>query len=311
LADRGEEERPAWAGGKSKTELNMASDNLTPRGTSLSRQGPQVQVQWAGATQFAVPIPPDEKERLADLRSYRILDTPPEEDLDNLTQLAAHVCGTPMALISLVDAGRQWFKSKVGVDIAGTPREQALCAHAIMQPDLFVVADTAKDERFARNPLVTAAPKIRFYAGAPLVSPDHHVLGTLCVIDRVPRQLTQQQIEALRALSRQVMAHLVMRRQILELRAAALEHQFAEKQLQKGRQTAEASSRIKHDLLQKLGLQVRANLTEVRQITEQVLASDLTPKQRRFLETVRKRAAELLALAEEILELAKVTLRKK
>jgi GAF domain-containing protein len=289
----------------------MAGNNLIPRGTILSRESPQIQVQWAGATQFAVPMPPDEKERLADLQSYRILDTPPEEDLDNLTQLAAHLCGTPMAMISLVDAGRQWFKSKVGVEISGTPREQALCAYAILHPDLFIVTDASIDERFARNPLVTTSPKIRFYAGAPLMSPDHHVLGTLCVIDRVPRQLTQPQTEALRALSRQVMAHLVMRRQILELRESALEHQRTEKQLQKGRQTAEASSRIKNDLLQKLGLQVRANLTEISKITDQVLANDLTPKQRRFLDTAKKRATELLALAEEILDLAKVTASKK
>ena len=271
----------------------------------------RVPVQWANSTQFAVPIPPDEKERLADLQSFKILDTPPEEELDNLTQLAAHICATPMAVISLVDASRQWFKARVGVDLTGTPREQAFCAYAILQHDLLIIPDATKDERFARNPLVTSGPKIRFYAGAPLLSPDHHVLGTLCVIDRVPRQLTQQQTEALRALSRQVIAHLVQRRQLFQLRQELMAEQQLKKQSQKARQTAEASGRVKNDLLQKLGLQVRSSLPEITQAAEQVLAGDLPPKQRRFLETAKARSDALLGLANEVMELSKVRVTKK
>ncbi len=165
-----------------------------------------------GAVQFRVPVPRREKQRLAALDRYRILDTPPEEIFDDITMLASYICGTPIALITLVDPHRQWFKSKVGLTMKETRRDIAFCAHAIMKRTLFVVPDAATDKRFAWNPLVTADPKIRFYAGAPLVTADNHALGTLCVLDRVPRTLTAAQKEAMQALSRQVMALLELRR---------------------------------------------------------------------------------------------------
>ena len=161
--------------------------------------------------------PANEQQRLATLRGYEILDTEPEAAFDDLTLIASCVCQTPIALISLVDADRQWFKSSVGFSVKETSRDIAFCAHAIMQHDLFIVPDASKDKRFTDNPLVSAEPKIRFYAGAPLVSPNHHALGTLCVLDRVPRQLTNAQIEALRTLSRAVMTQLEMRRRLHEL----------------------------------------------------------------------------------------------
>src|SRR5258705_13283091 len=150
------------------------------------------------------PKPAGEKQRLATLRGYEILDTEPEAAFDDLTLLASYICQTPIALISLVDADRQWFKSKVGVSLTETSRDIAFCGLAILQSDVFVVPDATQDERFAENPLVVSEPKIRFYAGAALVA-DGQALGTLCVIDRVPRKPTQEQLEALRALSRQVL----------------------------------------------------------------------------------------------------------
>ena len=161
--------------------------------------------------------PWDEKRRLEALRQYGVLDTLPEAALDDLTALAATICEAPIALISLVDEHRQWFKAKVGLEAPETPRDASFCAHALHGPDLLIVPDATQDARFAQNPLVTGGPGIRFYAGAPLVTPEGAVLGTLCVIDRAPRTLTPAQEQALRVLARQVMVQLEMRRQTREL----------------------------------------------------------------------------------------------
>jgi PAS domain S-box-containing protein len=162
------------------------------------------------------PLPENEAERLAALRALGILDTPPESAYDELSCLAAYICQTPIALISLVDEDRQWFKSRVGWTAAESSRDVAFCAHAIVQPDVLVVPDASADERFANNPLVTSPPRIRFYAGAPLVTAEGHALGTLCVIDHKPRELTAEQIRALRALSHQVVAQLRLHEQLAE-----------------------------------------------------------------------------------------------
>jgi GAF domain-containing protein len=169
------------------------------------------------------PLPGNETERLAALKEYHILDTGTEQTYDDITTLAAHICNVPMAMISLVDEVRQWFKSKVGLDQGQTARDVAFCAHAILQNEPFTVRDATKDRRFADNALVTGEPHVRFYTGIPLINPEGMALGTLCVIDRHPRRLSAAQLEALQALSRQVMTLLELRRISARL-AAALDH---------------------------------------------------------------------------------------
>jgi anti-sigma regulatory factor (Ser/Thr protein kinase) len=173
-------------------------------------------------------MPGDETARLAALSRYRILDTEPEQAFDDLTLLASQICGTPMALMTLVDADRQWFKSRVGVSITETSRSIAFCAHAIQQHDVFTIPDTLGDARFKDNPLVAGEPRIRFYAGAPLVTPDGHALGTICVVDRVPRTLTPEQVEALTALKRQAEAQLELRAKVMQLTDAVAARDRAE-----------------------------------------------------------------------------------
>ena len=171
----------------------------------------------------------DEQARLAALGRYRILDTEPEQRFDDLTMLASLICDTPISLITLIDSDRQWFKSRVGLSVGETERSIAFCEHAIQQPgSIMHVPDATTDLRFRDNPFVIGEPNVRFYAGAPLVTPDGHALGTLCVIDVKPRQLTEAQLRALDALRRQVQAQLELRRNLDELRRALASRDLAE-----------------------------------------------------------------------------------
>lgn len=236
---------------------------------------------------MAAPIPDNEDERLASLREYRILDTEPEQAFDDLTQLAAHICGTPVALVSLIDADRQWFKSRRGIDQTETPRAVSFCAHAILGNDLFVVEDALEDPRFQENPFVTGEPRVRFYAGAPFVSRSGHALGTLCVVDRKPHTLSVEQMQALQALGREVERQLELRRNLIELEAALAQRDTLE------RQREELIARLQESLenVHRLGGLLPASSACKFTLTIPAKVSAITPVVDGVLETVRQMKA--------------------
>lgn len=214
-----------------------------------------------------VPLTNHEAARLEALYQYEILDTETEESFDALTRLTAQICGTPIALVSLLDAGRQWFKSKVGLEAKETPRDLAFCAHTVLQPEILIVPDALADCRFATNPLVTSAPQIRFYAGVPLITPSGHALGTLCVIDYVPREITPLQVEALRSLGHQVMAQLELRRHVAELARTATEFKQTAEALRQQTEREQLVALIAQHIRQSLKLEeiLSTTVSEVRQ----------------------------------------------
>jgi len=251
------------------------------------------------------PIPENEAERLEALRRYQILDTQSEAVFDDLAALASYICGTPIALVSLVDSDRQWFKAKVGLDASETPRDISFCGHTILANDTLVVEDALADSRFADNPLVTLDPKIRFYAGAKLTTSDGHALGSLCVIDRVPHQLTAAQKEALEALSRQVVAQMEYKRNVLEMAEIIAERQQTE-ELKAANQAAQAASRAKSEFLANISHELRTPLNGIIGMTELVLDSALTSEQRENLDVVKSSADSLLSLVSHMLDFSDI-----
>lgn len=240
------------------------------------------------------PPADDEILRLAELSACGVLDTPPEPEFDELARLAAQLCGTPIALVSLVTRTRQWFKARVGLEVGETERRVAFCAHAILRPlELLVVPDAQQDGRFADNPLVVGPPWIRFYAGAPLCTESGRALGTLCVIDRIPRQLSARQRQDLDALARQAVTQLEFRRRGLELARA---HRRLEEQ-----------ARARANLLAGMSHEIRSPLTLVSGFAELLSErTDLTPEAQEHVRAVAEAGKHLSRLADDILDLAKL-----
>lgn len=237
----------------------------------------------------------NEEDRLKALESYEILDSLPQKDYDDITRLASEICNTPISLISFVDEERQWFKSRHGLEAAETPKEYAFCAHAILKPnEVLIVHDATKDDRFVNNPLTTGHPKVVFYTGVPLVNEEGHALGTLCVIDNRPKELTANQIEALKSLANQVMAQLELRRKVKELDALTLELQKSNEYLERFALMAS------HD--------IKSPLTSI-MLTGQLLKakyhSSLDEKGNQMLDIVNSSASSLLKFLNQMLEYSK------
>jgi signal transduction histidine kinase/ActR/RegA family two-component response regulator len=252
--------------------------------------------------------PTDESRRLAALRSYDILDTPPEQEYDDLVQLAAQICGTPIASLSLVDEDRQWFKARVGLEETETPRDISFCSQAIQESgnDLFVVPDAREDARFSDFANVQGPPKIRFYAGAKLVSHDGWALGTLCVIDRKPRELTDDQVRALRVLRRHVVNALELRRLVVRQNAVIRELEKTQAELQQSRAQAEAATHAKSDFLAAMSHEIRTPMNAVIGMTALLAGTKLSAEQAESVEIIHSSGEILLELINDILDFSKI-----
>lgn len=237
-------------------------------------------------------IPENEKERLEALQSYKILDTLPESSFDSITSIAAFICNTPISLVSLIDKDRQWFKSNKGLGVSETPREQAFCAHALNNPkEIMIVEDSLKDERFANNPLVQGEPHIRFYAGAPLVTKEGFPLGTLCIIDSVPRHLDEFQLKALSDLASQVMVQFQLRKQLIEMEELKLR---LEKKFYEAERFAHL---VSHDIKAPL-----RGIAALATYTLEEAGNELSDEVSDYLNQIQERANKTIGLVEGILK---------
>ncbi len=265
---------------------------------------------------IAAPKPANESDRLKALAALEILDTAREDGYDAIVRLAAIICDVPIAIISIMDAERQWFKASINLDVAETPRDIAFCAHTILQESPLVVTDALEDRRFSDNPLVTGGPRIRFYAGQRLLTPDGHAVGTLCMIDDKPRVLTETQLEALKALAAQAAALLELRLRVRQLDAevrvrkqAELAAEIARRIADDARQAAEAASRAKSDFLSRMSHELRTPLNAIigfANVVRKKSHGELSDRSLTYLTRVSTNGEHLLRLVNDILDLAKV-----
>jgi signal transduction histidine kinase len=239
------------------------------------------------------PLPADEPARLAALHDAQVLDTAPEEDFDDIALLAAEICGTPMGLVSLVDENRQWFKAKVGLGLAEAPRDLSFCSYTINGREVLEVPDAAADERFADNPFVNAPTNaLRFYAGAPVVLDGTYAVGTVCVVDHVPRELTEAQRRALRSLARHAAVQLELRRY------ARHSAEIADRLRQLDRMKDSFLATVSHEL--------RTPLSTIRGYLEMLMEGEAEGETaRRFLGVMQRNSDRLLRLIDELLQVAR------
>ena len=259
------------------------------------------------------PIPPSEPLRLAALKALNILDTEAEREFDDIVELASRICHTPISLITLVDADRQWFKANKGFGYGQTSRDISFCAHAINESEPMIVPDASLDERFSSNPLVTSRPGISFYAGIPLHNDEGLALGTLCVIDHQPRQLNEEQMFLLEVLSKQVESLLKLRLKIYEadrlnkaLHQEIRERQKLEGELTEARRQAEASSKAKELFLANMSHEMRTPMNAITGMAGQLSKTELTAVQQFYVQTIHTAADNLLVIINDVLDLSKI-----
>ena len=237
-----------------------------------------------------------ESKRIESLKSYLVLDTESEEEIDNLTQLASEICETPISLVSLIDDDRQWFKSKIGLEVHETSRDLAFCAHAINEKDdLFIIEDARKDKRFFDNPLVTSDPFVIFYAGVVLKSDEDLPLGTLCVIDNSPRKLSDKQIRSLKTISKQIMNLLNYKKSMRK------QEELRIQLVQKNRELERFASIAAHDLKSPL-----ANIMSAANLFSEIYASQIDTQGNLLIDSIEKSGQRLKMLVDGLLEFTKI-----
>ncbi|MDR6195256.1 GAF domain-containing sensor histidine kinase [Siphonobacter sp. SORGH_AS_0500] len=248
-----------------------------------------------------------EQSRLKDLNEYQILDTPPEIAYDAITRLASAICDTPISLVTLIDQNRQWLKSKIGVDIDEIPREIAFCNYTIQEPSHpLIVEDSVLDVRFSNSPFVTGDPHVRFYAGVPLVSPRGQAIGTLCVFDQRPKQLSQFQVEALQDLAAQVVWLFELRRSSLENIKARNELAELNKSLQLAKSQAELAREDKARFLSTMSHEIRNSLNPIIGACDLLLMEDLNEESKELVDILQFSSQTLHTLLDDILAYSKL-----